>query len=166
MQLFYLITDSLTQRNGRCRHLFAKIKAAIWKVQRRQHTLCTLTSCGIDVMPSFSWYQICRLTAVDKSGISACADIWRGAALEQWKPRCKLHLSLTTWVAVYANYSITFCQKKLHYSEDHVKTILATFLKLDPSWVTACANAELFSHSLHVKRSTLYPFAKYFEPEL
>ena len=108
MQLFYLITDILTQRNGRCRHLSAKIKAAIWKVQRRQHTLCTLTSCGIDVMPSFSWLQICPPTAVDKSGISACADIWRGAALEQSKPCCKLYLSLTTWVAVCANSSFHF----------------------------------------------------------
>ena len=108
MQRFYLITDNLYKRNERCLHLFAKIKGATRSVQRRQHTLGTLVSCAIDVMPSFSWYQICRLTAVDKSGISACADIWRGAALEQSKPRCKLYLSLTTWVAVCANSSFHF----------------------------------------------------------
>ena len=108
MQLSHLITDSLSKRNGRCQHLFAKIKGPTWSVQRRQHTLCKLTSCAIDVMPSFSWFQICPLTAIDKSGISACADIWRGAALEQSKPCCKLYLSLTTWVAVCANSSFHF----------------------------------------------------------
>ena len=111
---------------------FAKIKAEIWSVQRRQHTLCTLTSCGIDVMPSFSWFQICPLTAIDKWGILACADIWRGAALQQWKPRCKLLLSLTTWVAVCANYSIIFCQNFRTFLKAMSRPFWRLFLSLIP----------------------------------
>ena len=71
---------------------FCKDQRCNLKCTRRQHTLCILRSCGIDVMPSFSWFQICPLTAIDKSGISACADIWRGAHLNS-----QSHVANFTW---------------------------------------------------------------------
>ena len=52
--------------------------------------------------------------------------------LEQSKPRCKLYLSLTAWVAVCANYSITFCQNVCTFLKTMSRPFWRLFLSLIP----------------------------------